>query len=596
MRSLSRIAILLILFLFALQIASADSKNNSSISGNIISLSGSPLTNATIKIFREVQEGEALAIVRSNSHGFFKSIDLKPGIYRLQVSHQGYQPAATAKFAIDPGRKISLDIALQEFIDYVSKDGDPRNRNLKTTMQSISGSRLIFHDISGGVDFDSINIAPFYRSGAMSIASNTPLDGESYLMDSQSSQSGVSSNFAITEPVSPHGRMILSGQLDFGSGSFWRMRNTYNYRPDMDNDYRISAGYGQMNYIYPGTGSGSTRLIYPHSDYRESGVETLAFGVEGSTRLLNLMAVKYGFEYSRLHYGSDLSLFHPSIQILITPSDNWIFKTSVSSKRESDVNTVVLTDGEILNLSEPALITMVGNHVNMSQVRHSEFAVQRNITANTDVELATYQDRMQGPGFPLMLNTNTRSELTPAAPWRRQSDIIDMSGKYPIQRGMRITFRHAIANNLKGSVAYIYGGATSIFHSYEPLTVAQMEEKLTNYMEKRYQHSITSQLNVTIPTTKTDMLASMRWNSGNPLTPLDWFSDRMDIGTKSTNFEIRQSVPLPELLGKAGRGEILVDMRNILNQGKEVLQASNGEIILNRSPRSLRVCFNLNFR
>jgi len=364
----------------------------------------------------------------------------------------------------------------------------------------------------------------------------------------------------------------------------------------MDNDYRISAGYGQMNYIYPGTGSGSTRFIYPHSDYRESGVETLAFGVEGNTRLLDLMAVKYGFEYSRFHYGSDLNLFHPSIQILITPSDKWIFKTSVSSKRESDVNTVVLADGEILNLSEPALITMVGNHVNMSQVRHSEFAAQRNVTADTDVELAAYQDRMQGPGFPLMLNTNTRSELTPAAPWRRQSDIIDMSGKYPIQRGMRITVRHAIANNLKGSVAYIYGGATSIFQSYEPMTVSQLEEKLTNYMEKRYQHSITSQLNVTIPTTKTAMLASMRWNSGNPLTPLDWFSDRMDIGTKSTNFEIRQSVPLPELLGKAGRGEILVDVRNMLNQGKEVLQASNGEIILNQNPRSLRVCFNLNFR
>ena len=63
----------------------------------------------------------------------------------------------------------------------------------------------------------------------------------------------------------------------------------------------------------------------------------------------------------------------------------------------------------------------------------------------------------------------------------------------------------------------------------------------------------------------------MRWNSGNPLTPLDWFSDRMDIGTKSTNFELRQVVPFPDFFGTIGRWEVLIDVRNVLNQGKDVL-------------------------
>jgi hypothetical protein len=70
----------------------------------------------------------------------------------------------------------------------------------------------------------------------------------------------------------------------------------------------------------------------------------------------------------------------------------------------------------------------------------------------------------------------------------------------------------------------------------------------------------------------------------------------MDIGAKSTNLEIRQVLPLPEFIESAGRWEILVDLRNVLNQGKEVIPTSDGEIVLNRNPRSMRFGLSLSFR
>jgi hypothetical protein len=87
----------------------------------------------------------------------------------------------------------------------------------------------------------------------------------------------------------------------------------------------------------------------------------------------------------------------------------------------------------------------------------------------------------------------------------------------------------------------------------------------------------------------------VRWYPGNPVTPIDWFSDRMDIGTKSVNFEIRQVIPMPEFMGNSGRWQILIDLRNVFNHGKEVLPISDGELVLNRNPRSLRFGLNLNF-
>jgi hypothetical protein len=70
----------------------------------------------------------------------------------------------------------------------------------------------------------------------------------------------------------------------------------------------------------------------------------------------------------------------------------------------------------------------------------------------------------------------------------------------------------------------------------------------------------------------------------------------MDIGTKSVNFEIRQVIPFPEFFGNSGRWEVLIDLRNILNQGKETMPISDGDLILNRNPRALRFGLSLNFR
>jgi hypothetical protein len=592
MRILSRTAVLFCIILLTLQTANAASKNTGQITGSIISLSGSPLRDAVIRIFREMREEESISVARTDARGIFKSLHLEPGIYHLQVSHQGYRPVTTARFAVDPGRNVSLDIVLQELFDRISNDQDPRNWSIKSVLGGTSDRRLIFRTDPHNIGSDSENNAyfndfTFNRHAAMSIASNTSLNSEGILTDSPSNQSGIISNFAFTEPVSPHGRMIFSGQSTFGSSSFWRMRDTFNYRRDKDHDYRVSLGFGQMNLNYPGSSSIPAQPTLQNPGFQQSGVAMLALGVEGRNKVLNFLTVNYALEYSRLGYVTDQSLIHPSIQFTLTPTDRWSIKTSISSRRVSDANTIMLSDGETLNLAEPAIINVIGNRINMSQVRHSEVAAQRTLMEGTTVELAAYQDRTMGTGIPLMLTTNTPSE--------RQSNVIEMDEGYPVQRGMRLTVNHKLTDYLDSSVAYIYGGATSISVGEERLTSSQLIDNLPKYMHRHYQHSVTGQLNATVPITKTIVLATMRWNSDTPLTPLDWFSDRMDIGTKSINFQIRQNIPLPEIMGPGGKWEVLVELRNMLNQGKEVLSTTNGEIALNRYPRSIRCGINLNF-
>jgi hypothetical protein len=587
MKHLSRIFLLSCLLFVSLPPIVTYAKSSGRIAGMIKNISGNPLRDAVIRIIGEAKKGESLSIARTDGRGFFKSVKLTPGTYYLQVSHQGYLPVTTTKFVLDPGRTTSLDIVLEEFIGFIAKDDDPRNWDLKTVLRSTSDQRLIFRDLDGGRDVDD-GIDSFSRSGAMNIASNTALDGENYLARPQASQTGVTSNFAIAEPLSQHSRMILSGQLDFGRGAFWRIRDTYNYRPDRNHDYKLSVGYGQMNVNYPGSASISSQMLSEESGLRESSVRTLAFGFEGNTNFLDLLSVKYGFDYSHLHYGNSRSYFFPAVQILLQPAEGWSIQTSFASRRMSDTNCVQLPDGEILDLSEPTLITMVGNRVSMSQIQHAEISAQRKITQNTAVELAVYQDRIQGPGLPVMVTTITPDE--------RKSQVVEMNEDRSGQRGVRVTVRRKIAENLRASVDYVYGNALTISGIVGFISGDQLDGRLAGYLNQSYQHSITGRVNATIPYVKTGVIATIRWYPGNPLTPVDWFSDRMDIGTKSTNFELRQAIPLPEFMATTGRWEILVDLRNILDQGREVLPTRDGEIVLNRNPRSLRFGLNLSFR
>ncbi|MBN1569983.1 MAG: carboxypeptidase regulatory-like domain-containing protein [Acidobacteria bacterium] len=586
MRYSSRILILFSIFLL---VPLAYAKSDGYLAGSIKSVSGNPLRDAVIKIFRELQQREIVLIMRSDKRGFFKSAHLTPGTYSLEVSRPGYQPLTSTKFAIDPGQTTSLNIILQDIIGLVSKEDDPRNWDLKTVMRSTSDRRLIFRDIPGSnAPVSESGAAPFSRGGAMEIASGTSLSGEGYMVRPQASHNGVSSNFALTEPTGQHSRMILSGQVDFGNGTFWRLRNTYNFRPDNSHDYKVSVGYGRMNEGYLGTGTISSEILSEDASLRESGVETLAFGVEGNTKLLDLLAIKYGFDYSRLHYGFSKSFFYPSIQILFTPSKKWNFQTSFTSQRVSDIDTIVLPDGELLNLSEPTILTVIGNQVSMSQIRHSEIAAQRRIGQEAAVEIAVFQDQTQGPGLPLMVTTIT--------PLENKSDVIQMNESNFKQRGARLALKQRLSQRLSGSLAYVYGNATCIPSISELVSSEVLNANLADYMQQRYQHSVTGQIDTILPVTNTSFLTTMRWYSGNPLTPVDWFSDRMDIATKSVNFEIRQSVPLPYLIGTTGQWDVWVDFRNVFNQGKEILPATDGEVVINRNPRSLRFGISLNFQ
>jgi hypothetical protein len=167
MKSFLRLLILFGCIILLLPASLAQARSSGRVAGNVKSLSGSPLHDAVIKVFEIAQRGQWLLTTRSDSQGFFKSANLQPGDYYLEVTRPGYQPITTDSFTVGPGRTTSLSIVLQEFITHISNDDDPRNWNLDTVMRSSSDRRLIFRDLPGNpLPESEYPERRFYRSGA----------------------------------------------------------------------------------------------------------------------------------------------------------------------------------------------------------------------------------------------------------------------------------------------------------------------------------------------------------------------------------------------------------------------------------------------
>ena len=583
--------LLITLILFAEPSLAVNQQRQGHISGNIKSPSGNPLSDALVNIFKVTGQKKILAktSIRSNQSGFFRAANLIPGIYYLQVIHEEYKATSTGKFEVEPERTTTLDITLDRFIGYISNDEDPRNWDLIKVMRSSSDRRLIFrYQPADTPETYTEKEVPFSRDGTMSVASNTPLGvGPHYLTRPHASQNGIVTNFAFSEPLSRNSRMLFSGQFDYGNSSFWRVRDTIHYRPNEEHDYKVSFGYGRMNLNNAEVDALESQMMPENQGTQASRIETFAFGIEGTTKFYDLLRINYGFDYSRLHYGTDNHFLYPSLEIVLSPMDGWRLKTSFTSRRERETDSVMLSTGEVLNLSEPTMITVVGTNVSMSQVRHSEVAVERAVNPATSIEVAVYRDNTLGPGIPLMITT-----ITPEA---QTSDVVHINENRSSQQGLRVSLNRQMLSNLRGSLAYVFGEATNLPVVDESITIDSLNRNFRSYAYQQYNHSITGQVDACIPETNTNLLATIRWYPGNPISPINWFSDPMDIGPKSVNVEVRQTIPIQDFLSTSGQWEILVDFRNILNQGEEVFSASDGLIVLNRNPRSLRFGFSLNF-
>jgi hypothetical protein len=549
---------------------------------------GKGLIGAVVALFKQDDHGTVISLTKSDQRGTYSLNDILPGAYSLRVSRNGYQVITSPRITINAGKNTAINFVLQEFLDFISARNDPRNWDLKTVMRSTSDRRLIFRDLPGVLTGDE-GANTFYRSGILNVTSSTPLGGVNYAAYPDQGDAGVFSNFAYSEPISQHTRMIFSGQLTSGYDMLWRVRNTFDYHPGPGREMKFSVGYGRLNLNRLSAGEMARPTDFFNQDpaRRDSGVETIAAGFQASNEFFNTMAIEYGLDFSRINYGTSKIIWSPYFQLIMTPHQGWLLKTMMTSRRVSANNSIQLSDGEMINLLEPTSISKIDNQISISQVRHAEFSVAKKVAEDSSMEVTLYRDRVDGPGTPFLMTYNTKSG--------KKSRAAQLKSDQDAQQGLRVEFVRMLMDYVRGSVTYDYATAAALASPEKPISSDLMARCLLDFIHRSYYHSVTSQLEAKIPQTHTHIQAAVRWYPGNPISPIDLFADRLDTFTKGMSFSLRQAIPLPEFMGNAGRWEALIDLRNPFDQGRSLISTTDGEFSLTRNPRTLRFGLNLNF-
>jgi len=588
MKRFALIPSLLLLLALVLSPSVLYAKGAGAIKGKIASRDGRELFGAVITIFRKDLDGGTISFTRSNRRGFFNLENISPGSYLIQISRDGYRPYIRPNVTVSPGKTISLQVVLQDFLDLVSAD-DPRNWDLSTVLRSTSSRRLIFRHMDGQSPAGFVEEGgSFARSGTVNVASSAGLSSNYYSVLPSSHHNGIVSNFAFVEPVGTNGRMIFAGQLNSGYDTLWRVKNTFNYRTEPGREFSLALGYGRLNLngINIGDMVRPAEFFTQDPELRESGIQTLSMGVSARNEFLDIMTLEYGFDISRIHYGMTKSVVSPHVRFVITPANGWQIRSSLNSRKISDNNSVYLPDGELVNLAEPTYLAKINGKVYVTEFKHSELALGKEL-GDTTLEVAIYQDSVNGPGAPFLMTVDNGKD--------RQAQVAQLREEQAAQHGMRVVMNRNFLEYLEGSIAYTYGTASKVCGSHGSVSGDLLAANLLSYIHRSYYHTVMTRLSAEIPRTQTNFTTILRWYPGNPLTPIDFFYDRIDSPTKGVNFAIRQAIPLPEFMSKPGRWEALVDVRNLFDQGRSMIPTSDGQLVLNRNPRSLRFGLNLNF-
>jgi hypothetical protein len=211
--------------------------------------------------------------------------------------------------------------------------------------------------------------------------------------------------------------------------------------------------------------------------------------------------------------------------------------------------------------------------------RHHEIAVSHR-QGNSRFQAAVFFDRVSN--LALTGSGDVSSIASDVIP-DFASDTFTFNGGDFETHGMRLVAEHTFSRELTALLDYAYGGAMGAPDWNSTGSWSDIRESL--HMENA--HSLITKLNGLIPETGTRWVASYKWASTNPVTPVDLFNSSPGHSDPYFSLVIRQPIPGGSLV--PGHIEALLDVRNLLAQGYRPFLSPDGQTLyLVQSARAVR--------
>ena len=560
------------------------------LTGLFLDESGSPLPGIIISIANTARNNLLPILARTNGEGMVRFSDLAAGLYKLDIKSAAFRTPSRNLIKIFPNRTITVTLVLQKLTGF--DEGLKPNLGIKALLRSSSLKRLIFRNLPG-FPSDHSDDRIFDRA-VFQLSNSAGLGGDSFSVPGDS-WSGITSSFAAINSLGASGDYIFSGQLNSGQDSMWRLKNTIELPLSENHQLNFSFGYGRMSFDQPSLNLLGNPGAYPYNTDYTSAPGTLKLinlSLEEQYRIASFLSLTLGTEINRYSGEQFGTLVSPEVRLTFTPWENTLFEVSSLGKRPSQGNTIQALDGRRISMASPLRIVRFNDQTILGSHRYNTARIVHSLNRIADVELAYFHNSLDGGCIPVFAVSSTPGITKP----------LDLGDEILSNQGVRLSLHREFLDNFRGGISLIRGYGPGLVDDPHVSSFDQLSYSLISE-DSRYQ-AVAAQLEAYIPQTKTYITALVKFIPGNkPLYTVDPMRDVLETGNEGVNVFIRQiisihgnSMPFSALSFLSPRKiEVLLDVRNLMDNQTGQIRTDTGTITLLQNPRSIRGGISFNF-
>ncbi len=370
--------------------------------------------------------------------------------------------------------------------------------------------------------------------------------------------------FKVGAPVGSHGDWTVRAAMNQSDLSSWMLAGSYIVTAEVPHRYQFGMSYSLQRYE-----GGNTAALISVADTARNVGSVFAYDEWEISRYIS---IGYGANYAHYDYLRGPSLFSPRLSATFSPSNAW--RVRVSAAREVSApgaeEFIPPTSAEYLP-PQRTFSSISSADIRTQELQDYAVGIER-VLNGASLGLRVFDQRIDDQTVTVFgLSRDTVSSLG--------HYYVGAAGDAAV-RGVGVTFTHALATNVRGSVDYSFATADWTAVS-APGEYAVLSRWVPSAMRSKERiHDVTTTIEGEIPYSATRVVVLYKLN--------DAFSAADSVAEPGfgARFDVRVTQALPFMNFRTSQWEMLVGVRNLFHDSLDHSSIYD-ELLAVRPPKRL---------
>jgi hypothetical protein len=370
--------------------------------------------------------------------------------------------------------------------------------------------------------------------------------------------------FSVGAPVGTHGDWTVRAAMNQSDLSSWMLAGSYVVKAQVPHRYQFGMSYSLQTYE-----GGNTAALMAVADTARNVGSVFAYD---EWRISRYVSIGYGANYAHYDYLPGPSLFSPRVSATFSPTKAWRVRAAASREVSAPGAEEFIPPTSAEYLPPQRTFSGISNAgIRTQALQNYEVGVER-VMNGAALAVRVFDQRINDQTVTVFgLRRETVSSLG--------HYYVGAAGHAAV-RGVGVTFTHALASNVRGSVDYSFASAdwTAVSAPAEYAVLSRWVPSAVRSKERM--HDVTTSLETEIPYSATRVVVLYKLNDAFAA------AESVDPPGFGARFDIKITQALPFMNFRASQWEMLVGVRNLFH---ESLASSSvyDELLVVRPPKRL---------